>query len=286
MAIVSSRKPVWITLGAALVFHALLISVQTNHRFDTGLIRSWLLDIQAPFEQLAERGVGATGGVWNGYFALVGLHTENQKLHSEIDRLKMELAKRQEESEEVKRLRGLAGLQDPGIGKTIVARVIGRDPAQQHLTLTIDKGRSQGVKPDSAVMTPDGIVGRVIYVSNFYAVVQLILDTQSSVGAIVQSTRRQAILNGNGGRELDLDFIDDDNDIKEGDKFVTSGQDRIYPKGLPVGTIISIGPRRGMFKTVRIRPQADFERIEEVICVIDRPQSPDVPETFGPPWQP
>jgi rod shape-determining protein MreC len=93
-----------------------------------------------------------------------------------------------------------------------------------------------------------------------------------------RSTRKQAILRGNGGRDLDLDYTDDDTDMKEGDVFITSGLDRIYPKGLPVGSIVSIGPRRGaaLFKPITVRPSAVLGSLEEVICVIDRPETVDV----------
>jgi rod shape-determining protein MreC len=89
---------------------------------------------------------------------------------------------------------------------------------------------------------------------------------------LLESTRRQGIVRGTGGRDLDLDYIDDDNDIKQGDVFLTSGLDRIYPKGLPVGVILSVGPRRGLLKAVQIRPSADLGRLEEVTCVL--PQAP------------
>ena len=132
------------------------------------------------------------------------------------------------------------------------------------------------MKTDSAVITPAGVVGRVIQTSNFFSIVQLIVDSQSAVGVLVESTRRQGIVRGTGGRDLDLDYIDDDNDLKQGDMFLTSGLDRIYPKGLPLGVITSIGPRRGLLKTVTIRPSADLGRLEEVICVIQQIQNPDV----------
>src|SRR5438552_14612856 len=141
------------------------------------------------------------------------------------------------------RVRALAGLNDAGIEKSVIARVIGRDVAHSQ-TVMIDKGTAHGVKPDSAVMTPAGIVGRVIHSSNFYSVVQLIIDSQAFVGVVVQSTRRVGIVKGTGGRDLDLYLIDDDNELKLGDPFLTSGQDLIYPKGLPVGIITSIGPRK------------------------------------------
>jgi rod shape-determining protein MreC len=109
----------------------------------------------------------------------------------------------------------------------------------------------------------------VIYSANFYSVVQLIIDSQSAVGIMVASSRQQGIIKGTGGRQLELDYIDDDSDLKEGDQLITSGMDRVYPKGLPVGVIQSIGERRGLFKTVGIRPAVNLGRLEEVICVTE-----------------
>jgi rod shape-determining protein MreC len=127
-------------------------------------------------------------------------------------------------------------------------------------------------------------VGRVIHSSNFFSIVQLVIDSQSAIGVMLESTRRQGVLKGNGSRELELEYIDDDNDLMDGLKFITSGQDRIYPKGLQVGVITSVGPRRGLLRTVQVRPAADLDRLEEVICIVDRPQNVDVVEPAqGPP---
>jgi rod shape-determining protein MreC len=273
--IVASKKPTWIALGIALAVQTGLISIQARRPIDTSFIRVWVLDSLAPVEKLVDRSTYGLRYVWDSYIWLVGVHGENQQLKHQVDDLKMQLEQNREDVAELQRLRGLLSLPTSNIGKTIVARVIGRDPARSE-TLTIDKGAAHGVKPDSAVITPAGVVGRVIHTSNFFSIVQLIVDSQSAVGVLLESARRQGIVRGTGGRDLDLDYIDDDNDLKQGDTFLTSGLDRIYPKGLPVGAIISIGPRRGLLKTVQIRPSADLGRLEEVICIIDHPQNVDV----------
>src|SRR5438046_5709110 len=97
-------------------------------------------------------------------------------------------------------------------------------------------------------MTPDGVVGRVISAGEFVSVVQLITDPQSAVGFIVRSSRRLGILKGTGGVQLEMEYIDDDNDIKPGDELITSGQDQIYPKGLPLGIVASVEARPGVLK--------------------------------------
>jgi len=252
----------------ALVFHAALISVQTRNRIDTGFVRGWILDGLAPFERLADRGIYGVRYVVGRYFWFVGLYDENERLKRENDGLRIQLIEQNEAVLEAERVRALADLQKAGLGKSVIARIIGGDPGQSQ-TVTIDKGTVHGVKPDSAVVTSKGIVGRVIHSGNFFSIVQLIMDSQSAVGVMLQSTRHQGILKGTG-RDLDIDYIADDNELKEGDVFLTSGEDHIYPKGFPVGVITSVGARKGLFKTVQIRPSADFGRFEEVLCVPPR----------------
>jgi rod shape-determining protein MreC len=272
MATTTSKRPVWLTLGVALFINTILISAQTSHRIDTSAFRTWILDSLAPLEKLVDRTLHGTGSIWDRYFALIGVYDENQRLRAEVDALKMQVTNEHEEALEGQRLHRLMGLDDSRLGKTVVARVVGRDPTQSRQSITIDKGRSQGIEPDAAVMTPEGIVGRVVYAGNYSAVVQLIVDSQSGVGILVLPNRRLGILKGNGSGELDLDYIDDDNDLKVADLMITSGDDRIYPKGFPVGVIASVGPRRGLFKVVRVKPSVDLGRLEEVLCVIDKPK--------------
>jgi rod shape-determining protein MreC len=275
--VTASKKPTWIVLTIALVIQTGLISIQARRRINTGFVRVWILDSLAPVEKLVDRSTYGVLYVWESYFALIGVHHENENLKHQIDDLQMRLQQNREDVQELQRLRGILSFPSSSFGKTVAARVIGRDPARSQ-TVTIDKGAAHGVKPDSAVITPAGVVGRVIHTSNFFSIVQLIIDSQSAVGVFVESTRRQGIVRGTGGRDLDLDYIDDDNDIKQGDAFLTSGLDRIYPKGLPLGVVLSVGARRGLLKTVQIRPSADLGRLEEVICVIQQPQNLDVPD--------
>ncbi len=272
--IVASNKPVWIALALALVIHTGLISIQARHRIDTSFVRVWIVDSLAPLEKLVDRSTYGFHYIWDSYIALVGVRQENERLKRQVDDLHMQLQRSGQDVQELQRLRAIVAFPASDLGKTIVARVVGRDAARNQ-TVTIDKGAAHGVKPDSAVITPAGVVGRVIHTSNFFSIVQLITDSQSAVGVLTVSTRRQGIARGTGERDLDLDYIDDDNDLKQGDVFLTSGLDRVYPKGLPLGIISSVGPRRGLLKAVQIRPSADLGRLEEVICVIEKSTSLD-----------
>jgi rod shape-determining protein MreC len=273
----ASKKPVWIALAFALIFHTVVISLQASRRVDTSFMRIWLVDLLAPAEKLVDSGLNTLSDAWEGYFALIGVQRENERLRSELGALRLQNEKQSEEILEAGRLRALLSLREIVSGRTVAARVIGRDTAQAQ-TVTIDKGRSHGVQPDSAVITPEGVVGRVLSAGNFFSIVQLIVDSQSGVGVLVRSNRLQGIVRGMGTNELDLDYIDDDNEIMVGDELITSGLDRIYPKGLFVGAITSIGPRVGLMKTVRIRPAADLDALEEVLCIVDPPETVDIME--------
>src|SRR3989442_9354775 len=198
--VAASKKPTWIALGIALVVQTGLISFQARRRIDTSFVRMWILDSLAPMEKLVDRSTYSFSYIWERYVALIGIHDENQRLSHHLDELQMELHRDREDLAELQRLRALLSLSPADIGKTVVARVIGRDPARSQ-TVTIDKGTAHSVRPDSAVITPQGVVGRVIHSSNFFSIVQLIVDSQSAVGVLLQSTRRQGIVRGTGGRE-------------------------------------------------------------------------------------
>ena len=256
------------------MFHLLLLALQTNNAGSPGAMRGWLLDALVPAEKLVDSGTQGVRGVWTGYLWLVGVRDQNHKLEAENNRLRLQILQQEEEIREARRLRSLLGLSESGIGKTLAARVIGRDPTRQSQTLTLDRGKSDGVKVDDSVITPLGVVGRVIGVGRGSAVVQLITDSQSSVAATLRESRVQALFRGNGGQELDLDYVSDDGDIAVGEQWVTSGLDRIHPRGMPLAIVTYVGPKGDLFKIVRARPNVDFSRLEEVL-VVTEPARPD-----------
>jgi rod shape-determining protein MreC len=272
---VASKRPGWIACGAALAFNILILSLQTGSQPGPGLMRTWLMNALTPVLKLVDGSIGGVTGVWDGYFALVGVRDENERLRAENEQLRLEIGNQREDVLEAERLRALLQLSRSGLGKTVVARVIGRDPSHSHHTFTIDKGRQHGIVENASVFTADGVVGRVFWASDRSATVQMITDSQSSVSAMVRSTRAQAVFKGLGTARLQLDYIDDDNQIQEGDELITSGLDQIHPKGLALGVVESVGapaPPAGILKTVTVRPAADLGRVEEVIVAVERPE--------------
>jgi rod shape-determining protein MreC len=277
----ASKRPGWIALVSVLVFNLLLLSLQTNQHGGPGFLRQLLLDIMAPGEKLADSAVKGVWTIWDGYFALVGVHDENLKLQAENDQLRMQIQQQDEAIREAARLRAFLGMADAGIGKTVAARVIGRDTSRLQ-TITIDKGQDDGVRANNSVVTPDGVVGRVLSVATRSAVVQLITDAQSEVAAMLRESRVQALFKGTGGRDLELDYIEDDYGIEIGAEIITSGLDQVHPKGLPLATISTVGEKGEHFRLMLARPRVDLSRLEDVLVVIDpaspKPQPRDGPE--------
>lgn len=269
-----ARKPAWIALGSALAFHVLLLSLQTSQSRSTGLVRSWLLDVLAPAEKLVDSGVHAVTAAWDSYFALMGVEEENRSLRAENDRLRMQIQQQDEQVREAERLRALIGLRESGLGHLVAARVIGRDPSHSLQTVTINKGQADGVREDASVITPEGLVGRVLSVGDGSAIVQLVTDAQSEVAALFSESRVQALFKGTGGPELELDYIEDDSAVREGDEIMTSGLDQIHPKGVPLAVVTTVGPPGELFKLILAKPRADLSRLEEVLVVVQPDKQP------------
>ena len=266
--VAAAKRSGWIALGGALVFHLLLLSLQTHQSGSSGFMRTWLQDTLVPGEKFVDRGFQSVSGVWDGYIALVGVQKENQELKAENDQLKMQIQRQDEAIREAARIREFLNLTEAGTGKMVAARVIGRDPSRSQ-TITVDKGQADGINPDNSVITPAGVVGRVISVGRASAVIQLITDPQSSVAALLRDSRIQALFKGTSGRDLELEYIDDDSSLMVGDEVITSGLDQIHPKGLPLATISSVGPKGEHFKAVLARPQVDMSHLEEVLIVTE-----------------
>jgi rod shape-determining protein MreC len=266
-----AKRPGWIALVSVLVFNLLLLSLQTNQHGGPGFMRKWLLDVLVPGEKLVDSGVRGIWGVWDGYLALIGVQGENEKLRAENDQMRMQIQQQDEAVREAARLRSFLGMAEAGIGKTVAARVIGRDPSPSRTlqTVTIDRGQSDGVKANDSVITPDGVVGRVLSVASGSAVVQLITDSQSEIAAMFRESRVQALFKGTGGRDLELNYVDDDYGIEVGAEVITSGFDQIHPRGLPLAIISSIGEKGEHFRAMSARPRVDFSRLEDVLVVIE-----------------
>jgi len=235
----------------------------------TRLIRVWTITAITPFE----RAFVGTGHFfrrnWANYIDLHNARKENRELQEEIARLKLEQIRYKQDAEQAQRLQALLGFKQNYIGQIKAAQVIGTSGMEQSRIISIDKGSRDGVKVDMAVITPDGIVGKIKDVGPLSSQVLLVNDRESGAGVILEGSRLQGILRGTPQGELRVSDVMSDENIQVGEQVITSGGDRIYPKGVPVGTVTSVTPDHDNdpFLAIKIKPAANLARLEEVLIV-------------------
>ncbi|MCK5340690.1 MAG: rod shape-determining protein MreC, partial [Desulfobulbaceae bacterium] len=151
---------------------------------------------------------------------------------------------------------------------TITAEIIGKDPSVWFKTIIVNKGSSNGVKKGMPAVTVEGVVGQVMDTSPHYAKILLAIDPNSAIDVLVQKTRVQGIIKGDG-EIFKLHYVLKNNNIHPGDKIITSGFGSIFPKGLPLGTVSkAVKSRRGMFQEIEIKPAVDFSQLEYLIIIM------------------
>jgi rod shape-determining protein MreC len=254
---------------------------RTQDSEPTRLIRVWAVGAVTPLEKLLSWAQTSSGNVWHNYFYLRGVRAENRELKHEIEQMRIERARITQDADQAHRLQALLGFKEQFISQTVAAQVIGGTGSELSRSVYIDKGERDGIKPDMAVLTRDGIVGKVLHVYRSTSLVLLIDDQTSGVGSILEKSRLQGILRGTSSGEVVLEKVMSDETVPEGEQVLTSGGDGIFPKGLPVGTVTKVKTGSDLFLNIHVRPAADLSRLEEVLVVtkVDEKQAqPDQTE--------
>jgi rod shape-determining protein MreC len=270
-----------------LLLHLGAISHQVDGGNGLSLLQRGVFTLLSPLQRAMSAVVGLVEGVWEGY----GIHRrtfeENRLLQEQVRRLEVLLQERSEQARESERLREMLGLREVLPLDTVVAEVVSRDGVPWFRSLTIARGTADGVSLDAPVMSPTGVVGRVIAVGPHAARVQVLLDRDAGVGVVIERTRVAGVVSGqvlqaeSGTSDLVLKYVPERADVVVGDVVVTSGFDRIYPRGLTVGRVSAVGPGSGLLKEIRVQPSARFDRLEEVLVVRPAPGAPslETPQT-------
>ena len=233
-----------------------------------------LRDALAPVQQLTVRaGQGVRGAL---AFPLTLFHAarEEQKLTRRVSQLEGELRQADEYRLENERLQKLLDFKegtaaDAGL-QTTAAAVVGRDPGNWFSTLTLNKGAADGLKVNMTVLSPEGLVGRIIGVSGHTAQVLLLTDPRSAVSSLLQDTRTPGLVEGTAGGVGGLRMVDipTDKPVHAGEVVITSGMGSLYPGGIPIGRVVdSSRDPTGLFYEATVRPFVDFNRLEEVLVV-------------------
>jgi len=270
-----------IVLVGVLFAQVLGLAVQVKRTTDsesTRLIRIWAVGAVTPLEKALVWAQTSSRNVWHNYFYLRGVRAENRSLKQQIERMSLEQVRMSQDADQARRLQALLAFKEQFISQTMAAQVIGGSGSESSRSVYIDKGESDGIKPDMAVITADGIVGKVLRVYGSSSLVLLINDQTSGVGALLDKTRLQGILRGTPSGEVVLEKVMSDETVPAGEMVLTSGGDGIFPKGLLVGRVTKVSPGSELFLNIRVRPAADLSRLEEVLVVTkidERQAEPD-----------
>src|SRR6266568_4718731 len=268
MAVMPSRHKSLVLLAGVIVLQVLLLAVQIKRDSQGRLIRSWTVGAVSPFERAGSYGFGWFRSVWRNYFALRGTRKDNEDLRRENDALKLRIAQLEGKAAEADRLASLLHFRQAQSDLPMVAaRGIGGSAGTASLTIELDRGEHDGIRRNMGVITPDGVVGKIIEAEPNTSLVLLLTDRESGVGAKVADSGIQSPVGGIGEPLLAMKYIPNDDDVNLGARVVTSGMDRIFPRDLPVGTITEIKPGNP-FKQIRIKPAANLEKLEEVLVLL------------------
>ncbi len=266
---------------AALLLAPIVMYVAHSRR---GWELTWfdrkVLWVSAPLERGITAAVGGVIDRYGAWVALRGVRDENLALRRENLRLKEELARRAEAQAENERLRRMIAFAESATTPVLTAPIIGEAPVLNLLTIKIGKGTSDGVSKGMAVVSSEGIVGKVISASSRAADVLLLQDANFAVPVRVQRSRARAKVMGQGARvRPSLVQALRTDDIEDGDLLVTSGTDDVFPKGLMVGRVSRVEKlTHGMFLSAEVVPAAEVGKLEEVFVIMGLPGREDFPE--------
>jgi rod shape-determining protein MreC len=251
-----------------LLVSLLLLTVQTRGG-GTGRAGELVTIAVTPVQSLLVRIHRGALNLWANYVDWKSVRRDNATLHEENEHLRVQAMQAGETREENARLRRLLVLKDRLPLATVAGEVIGREAGGWVRSLTVNRGRGDGISQQTPVIVPDGLVGRVVQVHRGAAVIQLLNDPASTVGAVVQRTRTAGLVEGDAGGTVRFKFMARDGaSVAPGDLVVTSGLGTLFPKGLPVGRVIKIEDKgSALFHFAVLAPAVDFSRVEEVLLV-------------------
>jgi rod shape-determining protein MreC len=267
MAIADIRQRPGVVLVAAILLHVGLISAQVNTASGLPVLQVVTFGSFSEVQRGTMALIDGIRGMWTGYVALQQVQQENNALKVELQTMQVRLQQERAEAQRTDNLRQLLELRERANLDTVAAEVIAGAASPDFRTVTIDKGSLEQLATDMAVISPAGVVGRVILPSRRAAKVQLLIDRNAAAGALIERTRVQGVVVGIGDGMLRLQYVPGTADVKTGDLVVTSGIDGIYPKGFVIGTIDHADRGAGAYHEIVVRPAVDFSRLEEVLIV-------------------
>lgn len=268
-------------LAILLFIQVLAMTIFARHpENEQSLIRTWTMTVFTPIARGFDWGISKVTGGIDGYADMRNAQARNVELQAELERLTQERDRAVERAAEYDQLRAQLALPTRPQYAELAANVVSRDTTLWFRRLIIDRGESDGIKRNMPVATATGIVGRVISVGPIHAVVQVITDKHAGVGAMLQNSRAKGEVRGLDNARCELRSISSSEKTEVGETVITSGLDRIYPKGLVIGTIerLEVDPNASWHKII-VKPSAPVDRVEQVFVLLVDQKDLTVEET-------
>ena len=267
------RRSTGFLFFVVVVGHVILISAQVQSKSGGRLLETVLFSAFSEVQRGTAGGLGGVRSIWTNYVALRGVKQENDALKKQLNELRVTLQEQRALAQRSARLQQLLDLRTSVRLATLAAEVIGGDASPGLHTITINKGREDGLRGDMAVISAQGVVGRVLDpVAPHAARVQLLVSRNAGAGVMIERSRAGGVIVGGGQNPpLELEYVSSLADVKVGDLVVTAGTDGIYPKGFPVGRVETVERGAGLYRHIGVRPVVDFSNVEEVLVVLSSP---------------
>ena len=249
--------------------HILLISAQVQSKSGIPILEAVVFGIYARAQLLTASAVDGVRGAWTNYLAVHGAARERDALRQHVLELEGELQQERAHAARAQGLEQLLGLRQSLTLPSVAARVIGGNPSPGSFTVTIDRGTSDDVQPDMPVVGARGVVGRVItpVIANA-STVQLLTDRLAAVAVTFERSNVGAIVVGGAGDTFRAEYVPAAADVQVGERVVTSGQDGVFPQGLPVGTVEKVARPAGGERQILVRPAVDFSHVDLVLVLL------------------
>ncbi|MGO8815000.1 MAG: rod shape-determining protein MreC [Terriglobia bacterium] len=265
-AVINRHRPLFALL-LVVTAQILLLSLQIIRNHHVRLIRYWAVQAFDPFERSLGGLINVSSTAYKSYRHLWTAEQENQELRLQLVAAQAQVQRLGQEAGEAEHLRTLLGFKNQLGFQTVSAEVIASSPGENSNAIFIDKGSDSGLTNDLAVIIPEGVVGKIVAIFPHSAQVLLITDPSSGVGVSLAQSGVQGILKGGINNFCDLHYVMNDEAVNSGEQVVTSGLDQVYPKGLPVGTVVTVG-NGNIYKTINVKPSVDLNRLEMVLVVL------------------
>ncbi len=275
--VIPRRPTLLFIVVLGLLFILMSLSTRTRYIGETRtMFERSVMILFAPVPKTVNWVGQQVSDMYHGYLDMRRSVAENLQLHRQLDQLTTENLRLRQSEGDLRRLRSLMGYSEQFTMPTTMAEPVMLDTSSRFKSMILDRGSNSGIEVNDAVVNANGLIGRVVLTTKDMAKVQLVTDGNSSAGVLIDRTRRQGVLRGDGVNGAQLYDIPSLSDVRPGDVVMTAGIDGIYPKGIPVGVITKAEKGQDLFKTITVRPSIDFGAIEEVIILHTRKVPNDV----------